>query len=298
LGVKKMDTKNTLSEEELEEFYRLKHYLYIFANKKINILDYTKDWQNLKQNDPEKMFKLSEYVFKKNTSIIDEYIKNNPDKLNENELEIVSSWKNAIVCDKAILFKHTKENSLFLTEDKVYGVVGLMDSFREMFHGHTPIFLDIILLPFKNKLVHEGQIITYNLSFGRGMSSGITAEAEEIMLKKGIITDLTKKEKNVTSDEDLLKFYMKSEKNQDKFFYKIEELKDKTPKLRTLYNNELGRINSRHIKKELKNQNIKGHFGVLISQVVASGSTKKELMNNLSTIIPDKRIEEVYIIKI
>jgi hypothetical protein len=294
-----MNTKDTLSEKELEQFYRLKHLLYLFANKNLNILKNKNNWEDVGNNSPEEILKIRDYIFKKNISIIDTYIQSNPNNLNKDELEIIGSWKKAIVCEKAILFKHTNENSLFLVKDNIYAVSGLMDSFKEIFENYAPVFINLIILPFKNKLVHEGLFMPYNISFGKSMKDSIIADAEEKILKKGIITSLNNENNNKNvSDEDLLRFYMKSELNQDRFFEQIEELKDKSSELKAIYNCEMGRINARHIKKQLINQNVKGHFAILFSQVISSGTTKKELENNLEKIIPKEREKEVYIIKI
>lgn len=294
-----MNKKDTLSEKEIEQFYRLKNNLYLFVNKNLNVLKYANDWEDMKNNDPELILKIRDYVFKKDISIIDNYLKQNPDNLIKEELEIVSNWKKVIPCEKAILFKHTNENSLFLVKNNVYGVIGLMDSLKDLFHGHAPVFLDFIIMPFKNKLVHEGFFRAYNISFGNTMAKGITLEAEEIIIKKGIITSLgNENNQKKVSDEDLLRFYMKSEANQHRFFEKIDDLKNKSEELKSIYNYEIGRINSRHIKKQLKEQNLRGYFGILFSQIIASGSTKEELMNNLKKIITKERENEIYIIKI
>jgi len=294
-----MNTKDTLSEKELEQFYRLKHSLYLFANKNLNVLKHTKDWQDVGNDSLEKIMKIRNHIFLKEISIIDNYIQLNPDNLIQEELEILKNWKKAIPCEKAILFKHTNEHSLFLVKNNVYAIKGLMDSFKEIFDNYTPVFIDLTILPFKNKLVHEGLFVPYNISFGKSMKDGLIAEAEEIIIKKGIINSLDNEnnQENV-SDEDLLRFYMKSEANQDKFFEKIEYLKNKSDELKATYNYEMGRINARHIKKQLKNESIKGYFGVLFSQIIASGSTKKELENNLQKIISKEREKEIYIIKL
>ncbi|OVE74823.1 hypothetical protein BVX95_01125 [archaeon D22] len=289
--------QNKLSEEEVEQFYRIKHALYLFANKKLNILTSKADFDDVRNNDLDVLVKVRDYVFRKNPSIIDEFIQVNPYDFSKDDLEILQTWKKSILADKFIIFRHTKDHSLLFGEDNVYGVVGLMDSFEELFGKTIPLFLDLIILPFKDKLTHEGICMPYNISIGRSMSDGIMSEAEEIILKKGVMTSLDKKE-NESSDEELLRFYMKSEKNQEFFFEKIEELKDKSANLKAVFNNEVARINSRHIKKQLKLQSVTGHFAILFSQVIASGRTKKELEENLNSIVPKQRLDELYYISI
>jgi hypothetical protein len=293
-----MNTIDTLSEEDMEQFYRIKHLLYLFADKKLNVLMHKSDWKDVGNNKPEEILKLRDYVFKKNIKVIGEFIEQNPYGLKKEDLEILESWKKPIIGDKYVLFKHTKEYSLFFGEDNVYGVIGLMDSFNVMFGGDSFIFVDLIILPFKDRLTHEGLFLPYNISIGKSMRDGILAEAEEIIMKKGIITSSLNKQEKESSEEDLLRYYMKSEKNQEFFWEKIEKLKKKSANLKAIYNYEVGRINSRHIKKQLKLQNLNGYFAVLFSQVIASGRTKKELEENMSRILPKERLIEIYEIKI
>lgn len=294
-----MNTKETLSEKELEQFYRLKHSLYLFANKKINVLQHTQDWEDVGNNSPESIMKVRNHIFLKDITIIDDYIQSNPNNVTKEELDILSHWKKAIPCKRAIIFKHTNEHSLFFVENNVYAITGLMDSFKDIFDNDTPVFIDLIILPFKNKLVHEGLFMPYGISVGKSMKDSIVAEAEEIIIKKGMITSLDYENDNKSvSDEQLLRFYMKSESNQDKFFEKIETLRNKSNELKAVYNYEIGRINARYIKKQLKEQGIKGHFAILFSQVIASGKTKRELDDNVGKILLKEREKELYIIKI
>jgi hypothetical protein len=290
-----MNQQDTLSEKETEQFYRLKHTLYIFVNKKINAFPQCTVWEDVGLNSPEEIKVVRDYIFFQHREMIDEFIEQNPSNLSKAELDIIKSWKEAIVADKFILCKHAKEHTLFLGKGKVYGVKGLMDSFKDIFEGYSPLFIDFIILPFKDQLVHEGMFIPYRISIGGNMASSIKAEAEEFIQKEGIITSLTQREeRKETSDDDLLRFYMKSESNRDKFWNKIDDLVIKSPKLLSIYNYEMGRINSRHIKSQIKIQGIQGNFAVLFSQVIASGKTKKELQQNIFLIVPKEKQGDIY----
>ncbi|MBU1644028.1 MAG: hypothetical protein KJ598_02655 [Nanoarchaeota archaeon] len=230
---------------------------------------------------------------------IDNFVKENPYNLKGDELDIVSSWKKAIVAEKFILFKYEKEHTLFFGNNNVYGVKGLMDSFRQFFDSHTPIFINLIILPFKNVLVHEGLFVPYNIMIGSRMGSSMKAEAEEAIMKKGITSSLENQEQKKTpSEENMLRFFMKSENNRDRFFEEIDSLREKSPELEAVYNNEIGRINSKQIKSQLKKQGIKGYFAVLFSQVVASGQTKQELSKNILLILPEEKQNQVYTFQI
>ena len=290
-----MMNQDTLSKEDVELFYRLKNSLYLYANKKIGAIPDSEDWRSIRSHPPEKIMKIRDYVFK-NRAIIDEFVEKNPFNLSKDELDIVLSWKRAIVADHCILCKYEPEHALFLHDDVVYGVKGLIDSFRDLFQGYSPAFASLVIIPFKDVFTHEGSIMTDPISIGRTMRNNIVAEAEEIMVKKGIAASLDRQpEKKEPSDIGLIKFYMKSEVNRDRFFDEIGALlKKKSPAVTAVYNYELSRINAKKARSELQRQGIKGYFGVLLSQVIASGRTKKELDNNLRAIIQEDKLDQVY----
>jgi hypothetical protein len=290
-----MNTPDTLSEKDMETFYKLRNSLYIFVNKRLNILPEIKDWKDVGSNEPEKVSKIRNHIFIKNISEIDNFINSNPHNFNQEELDILESWKKAIIADKFLIIKYLKEHTLFFGNNKVYGIKGLMDSFKDIFQGCSPIFIDMIILPFKGFLVHESLFSLYNISIGGNMASGIKAEAEEIIQKSGIITSLTgEHQKSETSDEDMLRFYMKSEKNREKFWEKIDSLIEKSPKLKGVYNLEIARINAKDIKSDLRKQGINGYFAVLFSQVIASSKTKEGLQINIKNIVLEEKIGEIY----
>jgi hypothetical protein len=88
-----------------------------------------------------------------------------------------------------------------------------MDSFRQFFDSRSPIFINLIIFPFKKILIHEGLFVPYNIMIGSRMGSSMKAEAEE-----------------------------------------IDSLREKSPELEAVYNHEVGRINSKQIKSQLKKQ--------------------------------------------
>lgn len=288
-----------LSEKDVAQFYRLKNSLYMFVNDKINAFPKCNQWHEVGKNPPEKVMLVRNYALDEHKEIIDEFFEKNPFDMTKEELDIILSWKSSIMADQFILFKHAKEHTLFLGKDKVYAVKGLMDSFKEMLQGHSPILINLIIMPFKDQLVHEGLFIPHNISIGGNMSRSIKAEAEEIMQREGIIDSFAaQNERKETNDADLLRFYMRSEENRGRFWEKIDDLIEKSTELMNVYNYEMGRINSRQIKSEIKKQGLKGHFAVLFSQVIASGKDETELEKHISLLVPEEKQGEVYTFKI
>lgn len=290
---------DTLSENDAKLFHKLMDSLIFFANKKLNIIKNCNSLQELHHNNIEKTIPIRDKIFS-DAFWIDEYTKNNPDSLSSEELKIIASWKKPLKGDFFII-KYEKEHALFLCPKgkKVYGVKGITDSFNEKFKGCTPLCIQIRLLQFRDAIIYDGLCCPYSISFGGGMRTSLKAEAEEAMQKYGIITSLEAPlaEKN-NSDENMLRFYMKTQDSRDRHYDQINKLKEKTPELRAAYRQAESGLFARDIKKSLKRSGVKGCFAVLTSTVVASALTEKELGESIKRLVPKDKQNWVYTFKI
>jgi len=289
---------NTLSKEDALLFHKLMNSLLFFVNKKVDIIKNANTIKEFLNNNVAETQPLRKKIFSEKYTFIDDYIQENPDNANKEEIAIIASWKN-YKTDQFFIIKHTKEYSLFFGKNKVYGVKGITDSFEEKFQSYTPIMVDITLIPFKEHLIYDGLFAPYDISFGSGMKHSLKQESEEAIKKFGIITDLTQnpivKKQN---DEEMLHFYMKSFNNKMEYKEEIYKLKNKSKDLEAVYYQEEARDFARHPKRQFREQGIKGYFAVLIHSVVASGQTEKELKENISKIIPENKREWIYTFKL
>ncbi|MFH1072059.1 MAG: hypothetical protein V1743_01365 [Nanoarchaeota archaeon] len=289
-----------LSPPDAKLFHKLMDALLFYANSTVQVMKNCPTKEAFFKHDIEKTVPLREKMFSKDSQIMESFIKENPEHFNSEELNIISSWKVSKE-GKFFLVKHTKEHALLLSskEQKVYGVLGITDSFSEKFNGFAPVMMKIRLLPFKGKIIYEGIFFPYQVSFGGGMRSSLKVETEAAIQKYGIITSLDVQiieKKN--SDEDMLRFYFKTQDNRDRYFKEIEKLKKKSPELEAIYYQEEAAIVSRDIKKSLKANGVKGYFAVLVNAVVASGLTEKELKENIRKIVPGKKQGWLYQFKL
>ena len=170
-----------------------------------------------------------------NTDLIDSYVKENPDKLSLDELAIIESWKHRVK-GKFFLVAYLKQYAVFLMEadtELAFGVVALSQPFEATVGSHLPIYLETVLLPFKGKIIYDGVIAPYNISFGRGYREGIKESYQQAKAKHGIITSLPfSLESKKQSDEDLLRFYLKNQQNRERYWEDIWDLIGKKPALR------------------------------------------------------------------
>ncbi|MCK5282508.1 MAG: hypothetical protein KAK00_03805 [Nanoarchaeota archaeon] len=179
-----------LSEEDVKLFYKLMHALLFYANKKFNVVKNISSKEELFHVDINETAPLRKNIYK-NPEIFDEFVNANPENFSSEELSIVSSWKK-FKKGELMLAKHTKEHSIFFDEKegKAYGVLGITDSFEDMFDGHPPIMINITFLPFKGKITYEGIFMPYNIHFGRGIKSSLKINLGEAIQKYGVITSL------------------------------------------------------------------------------------------------------------
>lgn len=106
------------------------------------------------------------------------------------ELAIVSKWKKFIKTEFYIE-RYLKNHAILIDDDnKVYGVIGLTDSLEEFVPSFMlPQLVKTILLPFQDKIVHDGFLQPYQIYFG----GNIKGELKDVYMKA------KKKNKIITS---------------------------------------------------------------------------------------------------
>ncbi|MEN6379846.1 MAG: hypothetical protein ABFD15_09755 [Methanofastidiosum sp.] len=282
-----------LSQKEIDEFLNLYQGLLLYARTKKrasnklsqdNIIP-RKEWDKLRD------------IVVDNRSIIDEYINDNPYNLKDEELRIIRQWKNGI-CSNFFITKFEKEYTHMYDNEsgKSYGILSLNDPICQ-FIKYTPSYVRTFLLPFKGRIVYDGLLNTNNVIFTGSTSKSIMSMYKKSIAKYGLITSFDQKI-NETSDEDLLKFYLKTKGSIEMFYDEIEDIIVKNPSLEYIFQKEVGRIHSRKIKSKLKSNGVKGSFAVLTDTIVASASNKNDLEDRISEVVPEERRSWIYVFKI
>ena len=225
-----------LSPEDVHLFYKLYPALLQFVNERYNIVDAVSSAQQLISLPPEDRYQLRERLFE-NDELIDEFVKKNPQKFPAEEIAIVASWKYYLK-GTFYLLRQLKKYAIFLSSDKeakAYGVVSLMDAFDVML-PFMPIVVDTVLLPFKNQIIYDGLISSRNMYFGGNIKRSFNNSYNEAKAKYGIITTLPFEEKKQeTSDEDQLKYYLRSEYNREYYWEEIQQLYRKNEANKVIY---------------------------------------------------------------
>jgi len=291
-----------LSKDDVELFYRLYHSLFIYVNKKLGILRDLNSREDIKNFAIDKINKIREELYK-HPEMIDSFVADNRWHFSLEELKIISSWKH-FVKGKFLIFRYLKDYTIFLDMNekppKAYGVSALNSTFEELVGPYLPILVDAVLLPFNNKIIYDSIFSPYPFAFGGNMRRDFNDLYQEAKLRFGIITSLPfSEEKIAQSDYDKLRFYLRSERNRERYFEEILELIEKDEELLRLYHQEMGKIHTRTFGKRLREIGLtEGWFAILEGITIAGGLTRDEVELILQKIVPPEKRRFVYIFQL
>jgi len=166
--------------------------LMYFANDELGVIDEKvatpAEYLTL---DPELRAEVHE-AFVEHPELIDAFADENPFDFDDSELEIVRSWKH-FVTGTFYVFRYLRDYAVFLTESDpvvAYGVVALFDPFEALVGPHLPRLVTTTLLPFKGRIVYDGLLVGYNVTFGGGVKRRLNEEYQEAKAERGILTSL------------------------------------------------------------------------------------------------------------
>lgn len=289
-----------LEKEKRKTFFEIYYPLLSFANKELNLFELESRNINIRDVPLDIMLEIRNNLFD-NPEIIDDFIKKNPENFKGEKIEILEKWKN-FVEGRFIVVKHLKKHTVFLEVEepqRAYGVIGLEDEPEELI-ASTPQLLQTVLLPFDENIIYDGIFGNFGLGFGSNMKKEVNEVYLKAKSKHGIITSLPYSEdEEEWTDEDRLRFYLRNKHNREKYESEINSLANKNPSLRSIYYKKMGKIFSCEPKKNLKDFGFSDvWFAVLDENIVASGSTKEKLEENLKSVVPKEKRDWVYVFKL
>jgi hypothetical protein len=174
-----------------------------------------------------------------------------------------------------------------------------MDEIEDITPPYVPSLVGTVLLPFKGKIIHYGLFQFYNISFGSGIKKNIKVNYQAAKSKFGIILSLdTPICETEGSDEELLRFYAKSEANRTQFWDEIRQLLRKNPGFYKIYYQEIGKSNSRRVKKRLSEIGLASRwFAIFEDIILASGQTEREVKAQVDCLLPEAKRDCVHIFR-
>ena len=134
--------------------------------------------------------------------LIQSFVDENPAHLSDDELDIVRSWRH-LVAGKFYVFRELKKYTVFLTAEEptiAYGVLALSQPFEELVGPYLPVLVNAVLLPFKDKIVYDGLMSSYSISFGPGIRRSLNESFKEAKARHGIVTSLPMSKEAIASE--------------------------------------------------------------------------------------------------
>jgi len=181
-----------LEPHELELFFKLHRALLFFVNQRLTVIPDT-------LASPDEFAALSPGVRLKvrdalnaNLALVESFVDENPAHCLDDELDIVRSWRH-LVTGRFYVFRELKKYTIFLSTDKqpvAYGVLALSQPFEELIGPNLPVLTQTVLLPFKDRIVYDGLMSSYNVSFGPGIRRNLNEDFKTAKDRHGIVTSL------------------------------------------------------------------------------------------------------------
>jgi hypothetical protein len=179
-----------LSESECQLFYETWFGLMGFINDKFKIQDVKIDPVFPNPVSEEQIVKIRMKLWE-NPALIDDYLA--ASSLPQEKIELLQSWRDHHVSRPFFLIRYTPEYAVALAggvgDNRLYGVKGISNSLAEILRLRLPIAVEIVLLPFKDKIIYDSFIQTMPFDLGKGMIKQIDDWAEKAEAR-GIITSL------------------------------------------------------------------------------------------------------------
>jgi hypothetical protein len=181
-----------LPPHESERFIRLYTSLLCYANRSLQVVpaaEFAEPAQfGLLSLDVR--FDIREAVLGKR-KLLNAFVAENPYRLDEEDLVLVDSWRH-LVAGKFFVYRYLKKHAIFLSDAEppiAYGVVGLSQPLPEV-AGPAPVWVDAAILPYEGRIVCDGLLGVYSVSFGPGFRRSLAESYQEAKSGSGVITTL------------------------------------------------------------------------------------------------------------
>ncbi|WP_165248050.1 hypothetical protein [Paludisphaera soli] len=168
-----------LDPDDAERFFTLHKALTLFVNRRLKIAEPPAKSQGLVALPPPQRLKVRDALVE-HPDLIDAFVRENPSKLEPDDLAVVRSWKD-LVAGEFYVLRFLKKHTIFLTAKEptvAYGVLGLSDPLDDVIDQPLPFYCKTVLLPFRDRIVHDGLLSGYNVIIGGNMTRKLNAAKE------------------------------------------------------------------------------------------------------------------------
>jgi hypothetical protein len=136
-------------------------------------------------------------------SLLGSFVSENPAELTDDELDIAASWKHRIK-GTFFVYRYLVKHTIFIDDSsppRAYGVHGIISPLEEIITAPLPVMVKAVLLPFKDRIIIDGIMNTYNIRFGAGYRSNLDFAYRTAKERNGIITSLVPHDTELDPDQ-------------------------------------------------------------------------------------------------
>ncbi len=181
-----------LAIEDARLFFKLFFALLAYANRQLKVLPNVNTPDDIPKAGSQKVVTIRDALYA-HPELLDQFVAENPEGFTPEELSIVASWKYRVSGD-FYLMRCLEKYAVLMSADKpvhLYGVLGLYDPIAVLVRDQAlPVLLRTTLLPFKGKIICDGLVSTYSITFGKGIRTDLDATYKRLKQKEGIIEQL------------------------------------------------------------------------------------------------------------
>jgi hypothetical protein len=181
-----------LERQDAELFFRLQRELLFYVNERLKVIpDELAAPEDFAGVEPTDRIKVRD-ALNARLDLIESFVEDNPAGLTAEELDIVQSWRH-LVAGKFCIFRELRKYTVFLSTNPpiiAYGVLALSQPLEELVGPELPVLAETVLLPFKGKIIYDGLMTGYKISFGPGIRRSMNESFQEAKMRQGIVTSL------------------------------------------------------------------------------------------------------------
>ena len=181
-----------LEPQDVELFFRLHRTLMFFVNQRLKVVpDKLATPDEFAALSPQVRLKVRD-ALNAHLDLIESFVDENPAHLSDDELDIVRSWRH-LVTGRFYVFRELKKYTVFLTTTDpaiAYGVLALSQPFEDLIGPYLPVMTQTALLPFKDVIVYDGLMSSYNVTFGPGIRRNLNEDFKTAKDRHGVVTSL------------------------------------------------------------------------------------------------------------
>lgn len=186
-----------LTEVEIQKFYKLWYAMVWGINEKHKVIPHFKKpkYGTRVSVSIEEFMKVRDMMWE-NPKWIDEFlVENDKGQFTVQELDIMMKWRKYFIKGQFLVVKHLSKYTVLMTfSDEqpiyLYATHGISDPLEYALPYPVPFAVNLVLLPWNDKIIYDSLATASNVSFSAGLRSSVNEGYNQIKAKYGIIKDL------------------------------------------------------------------------------------------------------------